>query len=289
MAYSHAGILYLATGEGRTVKSISTVPPIGNFAISPDGKTAIFTPLNQRLIADNLFSLNVSTGNVEKLTRGPYYYRSGHGSEGYSDPSFSPNGQSVVFAVHAERAGDAVETAGPLAIMDLRTRKVTILKSTTKVSEGSAAYANAPQWSPDGKHVLVNFEAGSAITTEQGDTLESLDSRMGGSVQFSLGWIGASCVVYVAGADFKEADSKSAKVLNLNTGRTEALNEVATTAPATAMHLVSVSWPVRVRSEGSDFLVLGTNGEWRIRDASGNTFVRAIPEASGAPIPSFCK
>lgn len=290
VAYSKGGVFYLATADGRTLTSFRTDPPIGNFAISPDGATVVYTPFAREAIGGDLYLLRVSNRKTEHLSRGPYHYTSVRQPEGYSDPSFSPDGKSIVFAIHARRSGDAVETAGPFARMSVNTGEVTVLKATLNVNGYGVAAANDPHWSPDGKQILLNFEASPALVDAAGEKLQDLSARMsGGDWQHGLGWIGSSCVVYVAGTDISDASKMPAQVLNLRTGRVASLNQLMATAPETVARLVNIFWPVRVRSEGRDILVEGAKAQWRISNALPSTFVKALSGTGVGEVPEFCR
>ena len=290
VAYSKEGVFYLATADGKTLMSFRTDPPIGNFTVTPDGESVVFTPLNHGVVGGDLYSLSVSNRKVGRLSKGPYQYTSTTRPEGYSDPSFSPDGKVIVFAIHAQRRGDAVETAGPFARMNVSTRGVAVLKATLNVNQYGVAAANDPHWSPDGKQILLNFEASPALTDAAGNTLQDLSERMsGGDWQHGMGWIGSSCVVYVAGADLSDAYNRPAQVLNLRAGTVASLSRLIATPPETVTHLLEISWPLRVRSAGNDYLVESPSGSWRISNAGQTTFVKALPQLRGGQIPEFCR
>jgi Tol biopolymer transport system component/imidazolonepropionase-like amidohydrolase len=94
-------------------------------AVTPDGKTLIFTMLG------HLFRLPVEGGNAEQLTFGPFYD---------TDPAISPDGTRVAFVSDRDRS------EGNIFVLDLGTKQVTPL---TKESR-----AGRPAWSPDGRAIV---------------------------------------------------------------------------------------------------------------------------------------
>jgi Tol biopolymer transport system component len=94
-------------------------------AITPDGKTLIFTMLG------HLFRLPVEGGSAEQLTFGPFYD---------TDPAISPDATRVAFVSDRDRS------EGNIFILDLGTKQVTPL---TKESR-----AGRPAWSPDGRAIV---------------------------------------------------------------------------------------------------------------------------------------
>ena len=145
VAYSHKGVLYLASESGQVLRAVETKPPVGVFVISPDGQTVVFAPFKPKEYGGRLYRLSLMTGQTELLTHGPYFNKwpGEGGPEVYDDPDFSPDGKRVVFAIHGQATGDIVEASGPLAVMDLGMRKMTLVRSTLTVNgAGQVAYAN---------------------------------------------------------------------------------------------------------------------------------------------------
>ncbi len=102
-----------------------------DIAVSPDGKTLIFTMLG------HLFRLPVEGGSAEQLTFGPFYD---------TDPAISPDGIRVAFV--SDRDG----SEGNVYVLDLVTKQVS---PATK-----EARAGRPAWSSDGQAIVYKrFEA----------------------------------------------------------------------------------------------------------------------------------
>jgi hypothetical protein len=144
-------------------------------------------------------------------------------AEFYADPDFSPGGERVVFATHASAEGSEVQMSGPLAILDLKTREITILKGTVGADGLPLGYMRDPHWSPDGRQVLGH--RGTRIRNRSrwtrfggsGDP-ESEFSRSSQSYgMYAIGWLGSGCVLYQAGDDLER---DPARVLRMNTRRT---------------------------------------------------------------------
>ena len=140
---SSRGVLSIATASGKVLRTLSPKPPIGNFAISSDGQRVVFSPQGAGY-GGPLYLLSVPSGRTEALVHDHYYSR----GEVYADPDFSPDGDTVVFAVHAQANGDLVEASGPFATVDLRTRSVHVLPATMDIDSGGIAFANEPVWFP---------------------------------------------------------------------------------------------------------------------------------------------
>jgi len=111
--------------ETRTIEFDTRQVTQPDVALTPDGKTLIFTMLG------HLFRLPVEGGNGEQLTFGPFYD---------TDPAISPDATRVAFVSDRDRS------EGNIFILDLGTRQVTPL---TKESR-----AGRPAWSPDGRAIV---------------------------------------------------------------------------------------------------------------------------------------
>ncbi|HWR53792.1 MAG TPA: hypothetical protein VN428_21965 [Bryobacteraceae bacterium] len=288
IAYSHHGVLTLATASGRVVRTVRTAVPIGDFAISKDASTVVFVPLNSKTHGGPLYLLKTRTGNLTRLTRGPYFNKKSR-SEVYSAPDLSPSDAVAVFAIHAQATGDAVEAAGPAAIVDLKTRAVKLLQTTVDVGGNGAAFVNAPHWSPDGRRIAVNFEAGAALTSPDGvSKLQDLSGLMeGGDWNHVLAWLGNECVVYVAGKDPNDAAQKPARVLNLKSHKVQDLSLAINVPGDSLTNLVAVSRSIRVRRNRQELSVEGPQKNWTI-PYDGSTFVRILTTEGTGSNPAEC-
>ncbi len=110
---------------GRTIEFTTTQVTDADVALSPDGKTLIFTMLG------HLFRLPVAGGTAEQLTFGPYYD---------ADPAFSPDGNRVAF--DSDRDGSEAN----VFVLDLATGKITQVTHEP--------WAVRPAWSPDGQAIV---------------------------------------------------------------------------------------------------------------------------------------
>jgi len=288
LVYESDGILHVVTAAGRKLRVVWTNVKIGSFTISPDTEKVVFSPLSQKpdLYGGQLFLLQDSR-KPELLTRGPYYNKSRRPAEVYSDPDYAPDGTRVVFSIHSQPRGDLMEASGPFAILELKTRKVTVLPDTLHVpgEQWGTGFASSAFWSPDGRKILLNFEDGSSLTDPDGKSLEDLSPFMKGEDwTSSLGWLGSQCIVYVTGKDYLDARKHPARFLNLKTHDTGALDVLLGLTPDQVTNLVAISGSIRVRRRGADMLVESGTNMWSIPNADGHRRVQILPRpASEAP------
>jgi|HubBroStandDraft_1064217.scaffolds.fasta_scaffold38193_3 hypothetical protein len=294
VVYQSRGALFIATSSGRILKALKTLPAIGTFAISRDAQQIAFASLGKtpNSYGGQLYLLVPPKTAATRLTHGPYYNKSAGSSEVYSNPDFSPDGKQVVFSVHSQSTGDVVEAAGPFATIDLKSRKVALLNATLHVpgEAWGTAYADSAYWSPDGSHILLNFEDGFALTDPSGKLFENLSSlTTGDDWTSSVGWLGSQCIVYVGGEDYPDSQKRPAKVLNLKTRKTALLNEVLGLSEQQTTGLVAISGSMRVRRQDGRLSVETSNGRWSIQDADRKSSVRLVPSISEVGIPEQCR
>jgi hypothetical protein len=216
---SRIGAVILTDGDGRVLKTNRARVPVGKFDLSPDRARIVFTPANAKPNGGHLYQLDLATNKMQRLTGKPVFTK----GEVYADPEFSPDGQHIVFAIHARPVGDMVSDAGPFATMDLTTRKITILDATRNWGGVDPVFGFDPHWSSDGTRILLNVQGTFAITDSQGKgkqemgryTEEPGDDR----ATYAFGWLGPQCVVYsyFSGYDFEELSHSIVYLLNLKT------------------------------------------------------------------------
>jgi len=286
VAYSVGGTLTIKSASGETVRVIKTTPPIGSFAISPDGKSVVFAPLGPEHNGGPLYLLSLATGEAKRLIHVPVYTK----REVYADPDFSPDGDEVIFAIHAQPRGDAVMSAGPFAILNLRTGIVRELPSTINIDGYGAAYGASPRWSPGGGKLFLNLESDFALTTPSGEHLQDTsDWTAGEGDTFAVDWLGSGCILYIGGKDWKSAEEQPAKVLQLSTHQTESLDKVLGLAPAQVTNLIAFSPAIRVRKVGGNLVVETNSGSWSVADADEHPNVRVFSTWTDAQVPAICR
>ena len=96
--------------------------------VSPDGQTIVFDLLG------DLYTLPIAGGTATQLTRGMAYD---------AQPRFSPDGRSIVFTSDRDGA-DNVWT------IDVQS------KQTKQVTKGRTNRYRSPEWTPDGKYIVVS-------------------------------------------------------------------------------------------------------------------------------------
>jgi dipeptidyl aminopeptidase/acylaminoacyl peptidase len=288
VGYNPGGVLRIATDSGRVLRIVQLTPKIGDFAISPDGSTVVFTPWGTEY-GGPLYIANVAVGKPELLVRRRLFVR----GEVYSEPDFSPDGRQVVFAIHGRAKGDLVEASGPFAVVDLTTRKVHVLPSTMNLDSGGVAFANDPRWSPDGKRLLLNFESDAAVADAKGENLMKLSSvvpKTEGRWFHGEGWFGNSCIVYTLGADQRAAQGAPARVLNVRTLKTKAASDLLSVAPQSLIGLDSVSMPIWVRSTADgERIVEGTGSPWRVPLGRDSRAVVQLVHRDNTRAPGECR
>ena len=228
VAYSVNGVLFFATRSGAVMRTIRTRLPIRDFTVSPDLERVIFISKDATDWGGPLYLFDAKANTVQLLTAGPYWLKRNTKAarEVYSDPDFSPDGAKVVFAIHTTPSGDLVEASGPLASMNLKTRQVKVLRSTTEFDSVGPAFANHPSWSPDGTHILVSFEIGFSLVPPNGSTIRSIEPQQlpeESDWDTGFGWLGNGCVLYGFGHD---GMVQGAAVLHLSSGRSNPISSL---------------------------------------------------------------
>jgi WD40 repeat protein len=205
VAFAHGTTLSLASASGKIVQEIRLKHPVYDFALSKNRKLLVtVSPDTEH--GGNLTLINLQTHTQSRLTYGHLVSKAKDMNKGetevYGELQFSPDGQSLVFGVHGNLPGDgndAEEYSGPFAVMNLKSKRIQILKSTTNIDgEGECAETH-PMWSPDGKWIVFNCDDGWVpfLTDAQGKTLRDLKLEPEGNWGTgAVAWLGNSCVLY---------------------------------------------------------------------------------------------
>ncbi len=287
IAYSDGGILHLLSSSGEQLKSVTTSRPIRDFGVSPDAGKVAFSAAPLSSYGGQLYLLTVSSGEIRALGRVP-----GVAKPIFSDPEFSPDGEQMAFAVHGSRNGDLVEASGPIAVANLKTGAIFVLRATQNIDGNGSAFANEPHWSPDSRWLVFSFETGAAIVDSKGEHLRDLTSLLehGGSEVWShaLGWVGPGCVAYIAGATAADAAKKPIKIIRIKDGRSVPREALIAGAPVT--NLVAFSPEIQVFRTPTGFETLAKSKIWRLPVASTRgVVVRLVPKVKSNEGLDACK
>jgi hypothetical protein len=298
VAYTVDGVLHLATETGQVVQRIEPEVPIGDFAISPDLRTVVFAPPHPGEVGGPLLILDVASGNIEPMMPDPYFNDASVSDIAayYSDPEFSPDGTQVVFAAHAAAEGSEVQTSGPLAVLDLESRQVSILRSTVGANGLPLGQMGAAHWSPDGKQILGNIEGHVFVADVAGSRLDELIIPEGELSQsadsygrYAIGWLGSACVLYQTG---EEPERDPARILRMSTRATLLAAAMLGLPEDSLRGLRGLAGRLRLFADPAGYRVEGPGGNWVIRGDSGeDTFVRLLPQrdAGADSIPADCR
>ncbi len=156
----------------------------------------------------DLFLWTTADKTWRRITHGPYVYKrleKGH-REVYDGPAFDPSGTKIAFAIHTESLyddNDVVDAAGPLALMDLKTRLITVIRSTLedpqKDPNGPPWYTNSPQWSANGSRLLVNFDSGFGMVDLATGRLKAFDLQIDGvATSYAVNWLSTDELLFVS-------------------------------------------------------------------------------------------
>lgn len=149
VAFAAGTTLALASATGRVTQRIELGQPLYNFALSSDRKLLV-TVAHDTATGGNMSLLNLQTHKWARLTSGNLYFKASEldksEKEVYDDPQFSPDHRSLAFAIHTDNPGDgndAISDSGPIAVMDLLSHKVRVLKSTENIDGQGPCFANS--------------------------------------------------------------------------------------------------------------------------------------------------
>jgi Tol biopolymer transport system component len=303
IAFAISKTLTLAASSGQVTQEIHLKQPIYDFALSKDRKLLV-TVATRTETGGDLSLLNLQTRTQVRLTNGHVYFKSKDMYKGetevYDNPQFSPGGRSVAFAIHTDNPGDgndAINDSGPIAVMDLQTRRVQVLKSTTDIDGQGLCFANTPMWSPDGQWILFNCEDGAFITDARGSSLRDL--KLGterDSNTAAVSWVGNGCVLYVQGSGASPDafyKSEEALLFNLHTSRSEKAAGLGDFRESSVEGLTEASQSAFIRRTNSE-LSIDTDGmKWTFPESTWK--LRRPPAAhviggwEARKIPQECK
>jgi WD40 repeat protein len=293
VAYSRGSTVTLATASGRATRTFPTNRAGSDFAISPDLKLLV-TVAATTTYGGALDLEDIGSGARSRLVSGPVYFKQlprGE-KEVYADPRFSPDGKQVVFAVHVNSPGDgndAMGAAGPIAIVDIASRQVRILKSTTNI-DGEAeglCFANTPMWSANGKWIFFSCEDGAFITDAGGKTLRPL--KIGSDEKpwtTGIGWVGENCVLYVQAVDGGRDDTYEVRLLNLRTSQTQDATSVLPGLHGAVSGLIEASELAKVRRTPSGLQIESETKAWTLPVGS---HAHLLGGWTTAHLPAMCK
>jgi WD40-like Beta Propeller Repeat len=194
----------LHTIGSRSPISIPCPLKVGSFSLAPNGRFIAFTSVESRAATGYLYVLNVETQKTQRLLAAPFYFRERGQREEYTDAEISPDSQQIAFSVHSVQGNDAddlVGLAGPLAMVDVASGQVHVVRSTLSISNHGPVFINTPAWSPDGERILIAFEVGGAIVNVKTQKLQLLDSTIfnpsGHGTYIPLSWWSKSDLFFV--------------------------------------------------------------------------------------------
>lgn len=245
IAYVNGTTLTFASATGQVLKQIPLGRKIYDFDLSPNGKLMVAAAA-ETSYGGPLELFNLKTRKWTQLThRQLYFHRLHKGArEVYADPDFSPDGRRIVFAIHVNSPGDgndAVDASGPLAVMNLKTRKVRILEASTNLGGNGFCFANQPRWSPDGQEILFDCSDGAVVMDAAGQHARILPIGSFTDYAAGLGWLGNHCVLYLRAKNWGQYSSYEARFLNLKTGRSEDASQLLLGGSKTAQGLAEAS------------------------------------------------
>lgn len=211
IAYLNHKKIVVADTSGAVIR-IVPVPfkrEVSGIAVDNSGTQVIATArtFGRGEFGGDFFLWTARSGKWVQITHGPYVFKEkekGH-REVYDQAAFSPDGHSIAFAIHYESEyddNDIVDASGPAALMRLGTSKVNVIKSTSgdgKDPTGPPWLSNAPQWSPDGKQLLLSFESGFAVIDLRSGRLRNLNPEIErGAGTYAVNWLDSSRVLFLA-------------------------------------------------------------------------------------------
>jgi hypothetical protein len=301
VAFVDGTTLSLAASSGKVTQTIDLKKPVYNFALSKDRKRLVTVSADTET-GGNLYLLNLQTHTKTKLTNGHLYFKTKeldkNETEVYDDPQFSPDGRSLAFAIHTDNPGDgndAENDSGPIAVMDLQTRKVRVLKSTENIDGQGFCSTNTLIWSPDGKWILFNCENGAFITDPMGKTIRELKyGNDQATVDFAFSWVGNHCILTENEREAQMGEPKTDQyfLLNLTFSTTRNPESLFTLPQWNAEGLIEASEKVLIRQADSGITIETGEKSWNFlkkQDSWKNPPAHILGGWRPSSIPAECK
>jgi hypothetical protein len=154
--------------------------------------------------------------------------------------------------------------------MDLQTRKVRLVEATLDIQGNGPAFANKPNWSPDGTRILLSFETGFGILSTKGGPIRFLDPDHAGSWSTAFAWVGPGCLAYGFGDDGR---IRGVEILHLSPLRTESASD------RFGVSLCGGS-PITGFQVSGDRLLIGTAVESRLYNLQSRALLARFPAGS---------
>jgi len=198
--------------NGEIVNSIKLPSEILSYSVSPNGKLiALVVKIKwkdhyKKNWGGHLYLMDVEKRTYKRVLLGPYIKSDPEEDkqapiyhEVYDDPAFSPDGQKVIFSIRFDcrcDGNDAVMSAGPLAILDLKTGRVRVLQLLGK--DVNDDFLNSPDWSPDGRETVVEGMEGPYVIQMSTLKMKYIGIEDNGdseeTTKFST-WVGNNCIL----------------------------------------------------------------------------------------------
>jgi len=223
IAYLDGPRVVVADGSGHAIRTVkvSFNKPISGLAINATGThiVAVLQTFGRGEFGGDFYLWSLRSKRWKRITFGPYVFKEkeeGH-REVYDRPAFSPSGKSVGFLIRTESLyddNDCVMASGPVALMNLSTGKIRVLRTTMQIDQTLRATQDPPfctesvAWSSDSRTLLECFE--DAFGTVDLETLKFhlWDPSVGdGLMSYSVNWLDGAHILFASRRSFEEKAS----------------------------------------------------------------------------------